>query len=62
MVGRERKSMDGKSADAVIRVECFLKRHAPKDIGAFTLNIHSEVDEKEMWHTRGIDRKRHSEA
>jgi RecA-family ATPase len=48
-------STDGRSARSVIRVENFLKRFAPKDIGTFSIEITAAMDEKDEWHTVSVE-------
>jgi hypothetical protein len=43
------------SSRAVIRVEAFLKRYAPQDIGTFSFEVSSAVDTKGAWHLRSLE-------
>jgi hypothetical protein len=43
------------SKRTVVRVESFLKRYAPKDVGTFSLEAHSALDEKgDWWHLNSL--------
>jgi RecA-family ATPase len=48
-------SLDGRSSRAVIRIENFLKRFAPKDVGTFSIEIKAAMNEKDEWHTRSVE-------
>jgi AAA domain len=54
-VQEEETSLDLDSSRTVIRIESFLKRHAPKDIGTFSLEIRAAVDKKGKWHTTSVE-------
>jgi AAA domain len=48
-------SLDGQSSRAVVRIENFLKRFAPKDIGTFSIEIKAAMDDKGEWHTLSVE-------
>jgi hypothetical protein len=48
-------SLDGRSSRAVIRIENFLKRFAPKDVGTFSVEIKAAMDDKDEWHTLSVE-------
>lgn len=47
-------SLDGKSSRTVIRVQNFLKRYAPKDVGTFSIEVKATLDEQGVWHTVSV--------
>jgi AAA domain len=48
-------SLDGRSSRSVIRIENFLKRFAPKDVGTFSIEIKAAMDDKNEWHTLSVE-------
>jgi len=48
-------SLDGRSSRAVIRIENFLKRFAPKNVGTFSVEIKAAMDENGDWHTLSVE-------
>jgi hypothetical protein len=55
-VQQDTLALDGRSSRSVIRVENFLKRFAPKDVGTFSIQIKAAMDGRDVWHTRSIQR------
>lgn len=47
-------SLNRRSSRAVIRIENFLKRFAPKDVGTFSVEIKAAMDDRSEWHTLGV--------
>lgn len=47
--------LDGRSSRTIIRIENFLKRFAPKDVGTFSVEIKAAQDDRGEWHTRSVE-------
>lgn len=54
-IQKDEIALDGKSSRTLIRVENFLKRYAPKNIGTFSIEVRAAMDEKGTWHTSSIE-------
>jgi RecA-family ATPase len=46
--------LEGKTSLDAIRIDTFQKRFAPEGIGAFSLEIHAAMNEKQEWHTTSV--------
>ena len=46
--------LNARSSHTIIRVEGFLKRYAPKDVGTFSIEVKAALNDKGVWHTTSV--------